>query len=460
MRENTIAYTFEEYQKFIEEFAPCMDSYPYFYDVKRDLYCISSKALERFALPSNQFTQVLETHTEFIYEEDFTILLDDLKKMQSGEKDEHDIEYRWMGKDGKPVWVNCRGRVIRDEDGSLKCMFGCINEIAARRKADNTTSLKSISSIAETMETFCRVAAGGYTLHIGIDNFKVINERFGHEYGDFILHGVAECITACIGPGQEVYHVIADEFLVVDYFADTADGAKDLYHAICEKIDKFIEKNRYETVFTVSCGVLSCKELGGMSFDEFIKLSEFALNRAKTLGKNQVYFFCLEDYENFLYKNTILSVLKESVSADFAGFDVTFQSTNDGSDVLNAVLSYTMPSGEILPIETFIPVLEESGLIIPVGKWMIDNAISFSKAKQAEEPGVKVDVTIPYVKVLKSPFVMAFFRMLKESGVNLDLEELDAVLTTNVYEAMRGFGVKIRIEGNGIDDSVDVKVVL
>ena len=386
---------FEEYRDFINQYASCMDAYPYFYDVEQDLYCISPKALERFAVPSCQFSGVLETHTEFVYEEDFMLLIQDLKKLESGEKDEHDIEYRWVGKDGSPIWVNCRGKVVRDEDGNIKYMLGCINEIAKKKKADNITGLKSISSMEETLETFCRVAAGGYTLHIGIDNFKVINERFGHKYGDFILRSVAECVETAIGPGQEVYHVTADELLVVDYFSDTAESARALYESISKNVDKFIKNNRYETVFTVSGGVLSCKELGGMSYEEFIKLSEFALSRAKVLGKNQVYYFCVEDYENFLYNSTILSALKESIASDFEGYEVSFLPVSEQDEAeYEAVLSYTMPNGEKISFDRCVAVLEENGLMDQVEKWIMDKVAAFCEEKESEVPNTKVMVSI------------------------------------------------------------------
>lgn len=463
MRELEKGFTFEEYVEVINEFAPCMDGYPYLYDLEKEIYYISEKALEHFVIPSNQFSNVIEMHKKFVYEEDLPILIETLQKMRAGEKDEQDIECRWMSKDGKPLWVNCRGRIIKDENGSVKYLLGCVNEIAVRRKADNATGLKSISTMMETLETFCRVAAGGYTLHIGVDNFKVINERFGHEYGDFILHGVADCIESCIGPGQEVYHVITDEFLVVDYFSDSADGAKELYDAICAKIDKFIAKNRYETVFSISGGVLSCTELGGMAFDEFIKLSQFALNYAKKQGKNQVYFFRLEDYEMFLYKSNILSALKESISAEYEGFDVLFQPVPMGTDEnlipeVQAVLSYTLPNGAALPAQEFIPVLEESGLIIPVGKWMIDKAIAFCKEEQTNIPDIIVNVKIPYVKVLKSPFIMAFIGGLTDYGVELPLDEIESELENRADQVVRGLGVRIRIEAMGEDLPANIQV--
>ena len=204
MRDKAVQYKFEEFCHVIDGFAPCMDDYLYFYDITQDLYYISEKALERFAIPTNRFTDVTEMHRQFVYEEDVDMLVADLGKMVSGEKDEHNIEYRWLGKDGNPIWINCRGRVIKDENDKPKYMMGCVNEIGKNQKADNISGLREVSAVAETIATFSRVANSGYILHLGIDDFKSINERFGHEYGNFILKSVAECISDALNIGEEV----------------------------------------------------------------------------------------------------------------------------------------------------------------------------------------------------------------------------------------------------------------
>lgn len=458
-----VDYTFEEFCNVIDGFAPCMDDYLYFFDIKQDLYYISKKALERFALPSNRFHEVSETHKKFVYQEDVDMLVEDLEKMISGEKDEHNIEYRWIGKDGQPIWINCRGRVLKDRENNPVYMLGCVNEIGVSQKADNISGLKSISAISDVLEKFCRIASGGYTLHLGIDDFKAVNERFGHEYGNFILRGVADCILKSIGPGQEVYHVVSDEFLVVDYLSDNAKAAKELYDTIRKKVDEFIENNRYEAVFTISGGILSCKELGGMDYQEYIKLSQFALNQAKTLGRNQVYYFSVDDYDKFIRTRLILSTVRESIASEFEGFEVHFQPiVKDSNDrvpyAAEALLRYTLPNGDkVSPVE-FIPILEESGLIIPVGKWVLNKAMSFCMKVQRTIPDFKVNVNVSYVQVLKSPFILEFFRMLKEYGmspssITIELTESgqleDSLQIHKVWDNLRKYGVTIALDDFG-----------
>ena len=198
MSRKAIDFSFDEYCEIIKAVAPCMDDYMYFYDISQDLYYISEHALERFALPTNLFSDVVDMHKLFVYKEDVDMLVEDLQKMVSGEKDEHNIMYRWLSKEGTPIWINCKGHVLKDEENKPRYMVGCVNEIGNKQKADNISGLKEVSAIAESLEMYCSIAASGYVLHIGIDDFKTINERhlvFNFYFLNDIVSGVCYCIV-------------------------------------------------------------------------------------------------------------------------------------------------------------------------------------------------------------------------------------------------------------------------
>lgn len=463
MDKKAIDYEFYEFRNLIDGFAPCMDDYLYYYDLQKDLYYISPKAMERFALPSNYFSDVIETHKQFVYEEDIDMLATDLEKMVSGESDNHNIVYRWIGKDGQPIWINCCGRALKDREGKPACLVGCVNEIGKTRKADNISGLREAYAVKDTIATFSRVANSGYILHLGIDDFRSINERFGHEYGNSVLKGVANSIVDALNVGEEVYHVSADEFMVISYLTDDEVDGKELYERIRQNVDAFIEKNHYQTVFTISGGILSCKKMSGMEYEELLMLSQFALSRAKLLGKNQVYFFEEEDYEKFLRSRSIISTLRESIASDYEGFEVHFQpiikdSDNKRPHAAEALLRYTLPTGERLSPVEFIPLLEESGLIIPVGKWVLERAMSFCQRVQEVIPEFTVSVNVSYVQVVKSPFIVEFFRLLNEhemtpASITIELTESgeleDSVHIQKVWNNLKQFGVSIALDDFG-----------
>lgn len=159
----------------------------YAYDITNDVYYISKKALDRFALPSNLFHDVVEAHNVFVYADDIKILSEDLKKMLRGEKESHNIKYRWIGKNGQPIWINCKGCIYVLGEKKETFLLGCINEIGARQAADNVSNLLGEEAFKEQVQQLQEVDKKGYVLRIGIDDIKDINERFGIEYGDYIL---------------------------------------------------------------------------------------------------------------------------------------------------------------------------------------------------------------------------------------------------------------------------------
>ena len=136
-----MSMTLEQLKTLIFELDDCMYDYLYVYDIPDDVYCISPHALERFSIPQSQFQDVLKTHQDFVYHHDLQMLQDDLSQMIDGKKDYHNLQYRWLDKTGKPIWINCRGRIFYNDHHQPHYLIGCINEIGKKQKADNASGL-------------------------------------------------------------------------------------------------------------------------------------------------------------------------------------------------------------------------------------------------------------------------------------------------------------------------------
>lgn len=462
MEENGGGNLFELFCGMIEAFDPCMDDYLYVFDVQNDQYYISKKSMKRFALPSFQFTHVLDTHRKFVYEEDIEMLEADLEKVMSGEKLEHNLTYRWMSVDGEPIWINCRGRIIIGADGKPQFLVGCINEVGTKPIADNVSGLLESFAIKDAWNQQHNTMTNGFVLRIGIDNFKTINEKLGVEYGDFIIHEVANCILDCIHEGQMVFRVVADEFLIIDTAGGTAKDAKALYRKVRNGIDHLIRRDNYKAFFTISGGVISGETLGQVDYNELLKYTQFALSEAKARGKNQVYYFQVEDYEKFLRRRKILVELRKAVSNDFEGFDVFFQPiiTRGGKDLYAAesLLRFWTSEKETVSPAEFIPILEESGLIIPVGKWVLHRALEMCVKCREKRPDFKVSVNLSYIQILKSNFFKDVTEALEQyklrpDSLIIELTESGYVenspVVRKLWEQLKDRGVLIAIDDFG-----------
>ena len=462
MEENGGGNLFELFRGMIETFDPCMDDYLYVFDAQNDQYYISKKAMKRFALPSFQFTHVLDTHRKFVYEEDIEMLEADLEKVMSGEKLEHNLTYRWMSVDGEPIWINCRGRIIIGADGKPQFLVGCINEVGTKPIADNVSGLLESFAIKDAWNQQDNTMTNGFVLRIGIDNFKTINEKLGVEYGDFIIHEVANCILDCIHEGQMVFRVVADEFMIIDTAGGTAKDAKALYRKVRSVVDHLIRRDNYKAFFTISGGVISGEALEQLDYNELLKYTQFALSEAKARGKNQVYYFQVEDYEKFLRRRKILVELRKAVSNDFEGFDVFFQPiiTRGGKDLYAAesLLRFWTSEKETVSPAEFIPILEESGLIIPVGKWVLHRALEMCVKCREKRPDFKVSVNLSYIQILKSNFFKDVTGALEQyklrpDSLIIELTESGYVenspVVRKLWEQLKDRGVLIAIDDFG-----------
>lgn len=462
MGEETSKILFDQFKNFIDILNPCIDDYIYIYDIKNDFYCISANALERFLLPDSQFHNVAANLKKLTYANDFGILDADLQQILDKEKNFHNLQYRWLDKNGQAVWINCRGNVILDEDDNPEFLVGCINEIGLKQKADNVSGLLGESSLQNEINNYSENRLNGFMLRLGIDNFKEVNENKGIDYGDKILHETATCIEAVMLPNQKLYRIVADEFVVMDYSDRGIEDAKALYERIRARINSFIEENGYEVFFTISAGILDFTKVEDQTYFNLMKWSEFALNEAKRTGKNKCCIFEKDGYVAFLRRRQLICIMRRAIGHNFEGFEAYFQPIMDIKN--NYLFSaetlmrfHTEELGMVSPAE-FIPLLEESGLIIPVGKWILYQAMEACSKIQKKIPDFRVNVNLSYVQVLKSNILDEIISGVKKYGLKpgslvVELTESGFFETnssfTNFCRGLKEYGIPLALDDFG-----------
>ena len=461
MRKLDKSQGFDAFCATAEQFATCMDDNLFVYDIMNDAYFITDSATRRFSLPGSLFHDVTDNLRDVVHPDDYAMLQADLQQLLNGEKSEHELRYRWMGKDGTPIWIVCKGRVLQNEEGKPWLMLGCINEIGQKQEADNVSGLLGASSLQERFEQM-QVLPDGYVMRVGIDDFRIINERLGVDYGDAVLRQVAQCIERRMQPGQSVYRVISDEFLILDLMGGDSREIRELYENLRQEVERDIARRNYEAVYTISGGVVNMQDMGQADYEEIMRLSEFALGQAKRMGKNQVYLFAQEDYEAFLRSRAISRSLRKAVSNDFEGMDLHFQPlVYTHSEELygaEALLRYRMPDGEQISPAEFIPILEESGLILPVGKWIIRKAADMCRACREKYPEFRVSINLSYIQLTKGPVFAEVMEALKETGLPPDalIMELtesgyleNSVNVQKVWHKFKEAGIQIALDDFG-----------
>lgn len=397
------------------------DSYFYILDLNTDTYMITEKMRARFPFESTVIENVSPILEKIIYPSDYPKLSEDINKCVTGEQDVHDMEYRWYDRENKIVWISCRGMVITG-NGGHKLLFGRITELGKEAKADNITGLRREVRFQYDAEEILRDRPQtiNYMMRIGIDNFKEINEKEGVEAGDNVLRELSDCIVATVDSNVDVYRLMADEFMVVDADPDSDRSAADIYSEIKNRVAETVRKKEYSCFYTISAGVMQ-DHFEDKSADTILRLTEFALNEAKRNGKNQMALFDREAYDGYLKRLDIRKQMRRDINDNFKGFQVFYQpivSTPDYKLVgAEALLRWNCEKyGNVSP-GIFIPILEESGLIIPMGRYVLWQAAQTCKKWREVLPDFHVNVNLSYVQIYKSDLLEDVDRCIEEVGI-------------------------------------------
>ena len=182
---------------------------------------------------------------------------------------------------GMPVWINCRGVVIDDENGRPGYLIGCLNETGKPQRADNVSGLLGGLEFCSYLRSQAKPITHGFLMHIGIDNFGAINGASGSLYGDYILKSVADCMTECLSGGQRLYHLVADQYVIADLESHTKEDAVQLRKRICDRIEDFIVAEKYETVIRRNIGNTRARDFYDLFVLVKIKKDEIRWNVLK-----------------------------------------------------------------------------------------------------------------------------------------------------------------------------------
>lgn len=425
----------EQIRSVIEIMQQSSDAYLFILDLTADIYMLSEKATKRFPFHSIVIENCTETLKSVVYTSDYEMVAADLEKCRSGEKDSHELEYRWLDRMNRVVWISCRGTVVTGAEGH-RLLIGAVSELGTKAKADNITGLRREARFRLDMESTLRdhPESVRYLMRIGIDNFKEINEKEGVEAGDEVLRELADCMIKTVDESVDIYRLVADEFMIVDTGKGRKKEPRAVYRQIQETIAAMARNKEYSRFYTVSAGVLE-EDFVGRTVEELMRFTEFTLNEAKRNGRNQMTMFDRTAYDVYLERLDIRKSLRQDVSHDFRGFEVYYQPIVSAEDYrligAEALLRWTNEKfGSVSPA-VFISILEESGLIIPVGQYVLWEAAKTCKKWKRYIPEFHVNVNLSYVQLYKSDMMRDVERCIQEVGI--DPESLVLELTESGY---------------------------
>ena len=358
-----------------------------------------------------------------------------------------------------------------------ECILSYATDITARKRAeekintlaffDQLTGLPNrtllMDRLSQAMTLSDRNGCYAALLFIDLDHFKILNDTMGHDTGDQLLQQVAARLTGCVREGDTVARIGGDEFVVI--LATLSPGKQASASAIETVTEKILIQLNQVYQFGDTSHQCSAS-MGATLFrgpaapvDDLMKQAELAMYRTKETGRNAMRFFDPEMETAVLKRITREKNLRVAVRDKEFFLHYQPQIVGDGQLTgAEALVRWLHPTlGMVSPAE-FIPLAEETGLIVPLGLWVLETACA-QLALWAQQPGRKhltMAVNVSAHQFRQPDFVEQVLRVLKHSGAlphHLKLELTESLLVSNVDDTIeKMFALKAKGVGFSLDD--------
>lgn len=357
-----------------------------------------------------------------------------------------------------PAWLTLTE--VKADDGEVTHYVATLTDITSRKAAedqiqslafyDPLTALPNrrllIDRLSQAMNKGVRHDSKGALLFIDLDNFKVLNDTLGHDKGDLLLVEVARRLTACTREGDAVARLGGDEFVVMleDLSANTLEAASEA-EAVGDKIllalNQIYQLAGYAHHSTPSIGITLFGEQAE-SLDEPLKRADLAMYQAKAAGRNTLRFFDPQMQADVSTRVALESGLRDALGQK--QFLLYYQAQVQESGLLigaEALVRWQHPEHGMIPPAQFIPLAEESGLILTLGHWVLESACKqlAQWAKLPEMQHLTLAINVSPKQFHQRDFVERVLAVLERTGAKpqrLKLELTESVLIANIEDVI------------------------
>jgi diguanylate cyclase (GGDEF)-like protein/PAS domain S-box-containing protein len=417
-----------------------------------------------------------KTFQDITYPDDLDADLDQVRRMLVGKIRTYQMEKRYFHKDGQVVWVLLSVSMVHDEEGEPLYFVSQIQDISERKVLeerlehrafhDSLTDLPNRQlfmdrlgqALRRTMRRHKRVAV----LFMDIDKFKGVNDSLGHEVGDLLLTVVAQRLGHCLRPEDTLARFGGDEFVVLIEAVDDPEQAVEVAKRITEEFRKPFNIEGRDLYVAASIGI-SLGNARTHDSDGLLRDADTAMYRAK--DETEGYTLFDPSMHALVFRRLELeNDLRRAIEQE--EFVLRYQPIVRLDDVggvgrLEALVRWDHPERGLLDPDEFIPIAEESGLVVPMGEQVLEHACRWVVEWHRQFPRrtpLVLSVNLSARQLSRPDLAETVARVLRETGMeggclNLDVTEVVYVSTlerhTAVLDRLKGMGVEISIDDFG-----------
>ena len=380
----------------------------------------------------------------------------------------HSGMYRRYGKDGKEIWLQATYNPIFDLNGRptkiSKVATDVTSNIALSRayedamrqsQHDTATALPNRARLSTFMNTALSVENARLTiLYIDVDRFKSINDTLGHHVGDLVLGQVADRLRRALKSDQLVARIGGDEFVIAAPGLP-ANRIEPFCRRLLDLARKPIRHENREIEVSLSIGVATSPG-DGTSPDELLQAADAALYRAKQDGRDCYRFHASELNERIRADGTLAQDMHRGMKAGqfFLEYQPRFDTGKGTIRCLEALIRWNHPVHGLINPGDFIALAERSGLIVPLGNWILKTACQ----QAAAWPGVSVSVNVSPIQFKEEALPGMVQDALSQAGLpaeRLEIEITEGVLLEDaerarrVLKELKALGIRLAMDDFG-----------
>jgi len=381
-------------------------------------------------------------------------------------------QYRMITKEGRIIWVNDDAAVIRDESGASLYWSGVLSDVTDRKVLedqlkhqafhDPLTGLANralfVDRVKHALERANRESSRVAVLFFDLDDFKSINDSLGHSTGDELLVAMAARLSECLRPGDTFARLGGDEFAI--FLEDTSlSSATSVAYRLLEALSEPFRMGSRDVLVHATVGI-EFADATSTKADELLRNADVAMYVGKSKGKARYELFDPSMHTAALRRLEMKGELQRAIEdEEFVLHYQPIVSLAGGALLgIEALVRWNHESrGLIAPVE-FIPLAEESGLIIPLGRWVLREACRQAAAWPIENPEISLNVNVSPKQFQHPGLVEDIANALWDSHIDpsiLTIEITESVLIHDTDAAiekltrLKDFGVRIAVDDFG-----------